>query len=56
MVRALFDRTTASGALPLVAMVPTGIPAIERKRLGEIEFFGYKSIDVVAIPIRLAVP
>jgi hypothetical protein len=36
-------------ALLLVAMVPTGIPAIERKCLGEIEFFGYKSIDVVAI-------
>src|SRR6266481_3096076 len=33
----------------LVATVPTLMLAIERKPLGEIDFFGYKSFDVAAI-------
>ena len=41
-------------ALVFVAMVPIAIPAIERKPLGEIDFFGYKRIDVAAI--RSALP
>ena len=33
----------------LVAILPTAMAAIERKPLGEIDFFGYKSLDVAAI-------
>ena len=38
----------------LVAMVPTVMSASDRKPLGEIDFFGYKGFDIVAI--RSALP
>src|SRR5690349_20357254 len=42
------------GIATLVAIVPTAMSASDRKPLGEIDFFGYKSLDLAAI--RSALP
>jgi hypothetical protein len=40
--------------LTLVSLLPTTTSSIERRRLGEIDFFGYKGLDIAAV--RAALP